>query len=345
MGVRVALSGVGNCASVLLQGLRYYQTRTEGLWHPKIGGMGAKEVRVVAALEVDSNKVGTDLSEAAETAPNVASRTVELPRSGIVVQPGLAEGGVPPQLRGVELKTMSKKAVVKVLKETQTDVLLNLISSGSDKSSIAYAEACLEAGCSYANCTPALVLSHGSLVSRFRAKRLVIVGDDLMSQFGGTLFHRGMLKMLVERGLRMRKSYQLDVGGGAETFNTIDEEIRAAKRKVKTGSVISEVPYKFETVTGTTDYVDYMRNDRTSYFWLEANGFMGSPLTLDVYLRSSDGANAGNMLLDIVRAVKTSLKSRRFGVDQEICAYAFKSPPRAVHYDEAYHLFRDRFVR
>lgn len=344
MVVRVAVAGVGNCTSVLLQGLRYYRNRAEGLWHPKIGGMGVRDVRVVAALEVDSNKVGIDLSEAINTAPNVAKRVVEIPRSGIVVLPGLADGEVPPHLRGVELKTTSKTAVARALKEAEADILLNMISSGSDKSSRAYAEACIDAGCSYANCTPSLVLSDGSLVSRFRAKKLVIVGDDLMSQLGSTLFHRGILKMLVERGLKMRKSYQLDVGGGAETFNTIDEKIRAAKRKVKTSSVMSEVPYKFETVTGTTDYVDYLGNDRTSYFWLEASGFLGSPLTLDVYLRSSDGANAGNLLLDVVRAVKASVKSRRFGVEQEVCAYAFKSPPRAVHYDDAYNAFKGRFV-
>lgn len=345
MVVRVAVAGVGNCTAVLLQGLRYYRNRTEGLWHPNVGGVPVKDVSVVAAFDVDSNKVGVDLSEAINREPNVARRMVEIPRSRIIVEAGLADGEVPPHLRSSKLKTSNKKAVVQVLKEKRADVLLNVISSGSDKASRAYAEACLDAGCSYANCTPSLVLRQGSLVSRFRAKKLVVVGDDLMSQFGSTLFHRGMLKMMVDRGLKVRKSYQLDVGGGAETFNTIDEEIRAAKRKVKTSSVITEVPYKFETVTGTTDYVDYMKNERTSYFWIEASSFLGSPTTLDVYLRSSDGANAGNLLLDVVRAVKASLNAKRFGADQEVCAYAFKSPPRAVHYDEAYARFKDRFVR
>jgi myo-inositol-1-phosphate synthase len=343
--VRVAIAGVGNCASVLLQGIEFYKIgRREGLWHKRVGGLAVKDIRIVAAFDIDSRKVGTDIADAANEEPNVARKVLEIPPMGVRVEAGLVEGEVPPHLRNERIVKSDARNVVKTLGESNADILLNLISSGSNRASIAYANACLKASCSYANCTPTLVLKERSIVSRFRDAKLAIVGDDLMSQFGGTIFHRGVLKMMVDRGVKVLKSYQLDVGGGAETFNTIDEEIKMVKRRLKTESVVSEVPYKFETIAGTTDYVDYMNNDRTSYFWIEGRGFMNSPITFDVYLRSSDGANAGNILLDVIRSVCASARSGRYGAIEEICAYAFKSPPSKMHFDEAYSRFQEKFV-
>jgi len=166
-----------------------------------------------------------------------------------------------------------------------------------------------------------------------------------MSQFGGTIFHKGLLSLMVDRGVRIAKSYQLDVGGGSETLNTIDEQIKMAKRKVKTESVAAEVPYKFETVAGTTDYVDYMGNDRTSYFWALGNGFLGSDVTVDVYLRTSDGANAGNVLFDVLRATRSVARTRRMASVERICAYGFKSPPKPVHFERALNDFITEFVK
>ena len=143
----------------------------------------------------------------------------------------------------------------------------------------------------------------------------------------------------------MSKSYQLDVGGGSETLNTIDEEIKLAKREVKTTSVASEVPYKFETIAGTTDYVDYMGNDRTRYFWFEGGGFMNSGVSVDVYLRSSDGANGCNVLLDVARAAYRWMKTWKLGTINEICAYGFKSPPKPMPFEEAYTKFAALYVR
>ena len=143
----------------------------------------------------------------------------------------------------------------------------------------------------------------------------------------------------------MSKSYQLDVGGGSETLNTIDEGIRMAKREVKTTAVASEVPYKFETIAGTTDFVDYMGNDRTSYFWFEGSGFMNSGISVDIYLRSSDGANGGNVLLDVIRATYRCMKAGRLGTAGEICAYGFKSPPKPMRFDEAYSKFAALYIR
>ena len=346
LAAKIAIAGVGNFASVFVQGLKFYSGNEQGgLWHPRIAGLKPREVEVVAAFDIDSRKVGLELSRAAFASPNVARRYVALPKGRVIVSPGVSEGDVAPHLRGEKLEKSDLEGVAKRLEESGADLLVNLISSGSTASSEEYARAALRAGCGYVNCTPSLVLKNSRLVAGFRRARLPVLGDDLMSQFGGTVFHKGLLGFMVKRGVKISKSYQLDVGGGSETLNTIDEGIKLAKRDVKTHAVSSEVPYKFETIAGTTDFVDYMGNDRTSYFWFEGSTFMNSDISVDIYLRSSDGANGCNVLLDVVRATYRCMKSGKLGTVGEICAYGFKSPPRPTKYDEAYARFAALYVR
>ena len=345
MRARIAIAGIGNCASVLVQGLAHYSSgQKPGLWHPKVAGMRPGDLRVVAAFDIDEGKVGLRLHRAVFTSPNVARKYAEVPDSGVTVEAGLSKGNVAPHLSSAKLATNTREEVTERLKAVHADILLNLISSGSDSSSEEYAKAALEAGCAFVNCTPSLLLKRRALAERFRRARLPLVGDGLMSQFGGTVFHKGLLNLMVNRGVKLTKSYQLDVGGGSETLNTIDERIKLAKRGVKTTAVASEVPYKFEPVAGTTDFVDYMGNARTRYFWVEGGGFMGSGVTVDVYLRSSDGANAGNILLDVLRATSAAKSGRKLKAVGEICAYGFKSPPERGHFQEAYRRFVSTFV-
>lgn len=346
MPIKLALAGVGNSSSVFIQGLRFYSgTERKGLWHPNIAGFKPNDIQVVAAFDVDSRKVGLELSKAVFAPPNVARRYLSLPKSKVVVQPGVTRSDVAPHLAGVKLERSSSDEVSKSLEASGADILVNLISSGSSPASEEYARAALKAGCGFINCTPSLVMKSNKLVADFQKAKLPLVGDDLMSQFGGTVFHKGLLGLLVKRGVKVAKSYQLDVGGGSETLNTIDEGIRLAKREVKTGSVGTEVPYKFETIAGTTDYVDYMGNERTSYFWFEGSSFLDSGISVDVYLRSSDGANAGNVLLDVVRATYRCMKLGKLGTVGEICAYGFKSPPKPARFEEAYAKFAALYVR
>ena len=345
MTVKVALAGVGNCASVFIQGLKFYSGRDlPGLWHPRVGGLKPKDIKLVAAFDIDSRKVGMDLSKAVYTFPNVAQKYLNLSRAGLEVEAGISEGDPAPHLKNARLSRVGRGRVTKKLKASGAEILVNMISSGSDASSEEYAKAALDAGCAFVNCTPSLLLAKKSLRSSFAKESLPLVGDDLMSQFGGTVFHRGLLSLMVGRGVKISKSYQLDVGGGSETLNTMDETIKMAKREVKTSSVAFEVPYKFETVAGTTDFVDYMGNDRTSYFWFEGSGFMNSGISVDVYLRSADGANAGNILMDVLRATHSCLRRGSPSRVDEICAYGFKSPLRPEHFDTAYRKFKASFV-
>ena len=343
---RIAIAGVGNCSSVLVQGLGYYSSGgTKGLWHPAVAGMRARDIGVVAAFDIDPRKVGKGLDEAIFAPPNVARRYGEPRPSKVVVGPGISEGDAAPHLRSSKLETADRREVAEQLEDADADILVNLISSGSDSSSEGYALAALDAGCAFVNCTPSLILRRKSVASKFAGAGLPLVGDDLMSQFGGTVFHRGLVSFMVNRGVRIAKSYQLDVGGGSETLNTIDEAIKMAKREVKTSSVASEVPYKFETIAGTTDYVDYMGNDRTSYFWAQGSGFLDSDVIIDVYLRTSDGANGGNILFDVLRATYSVLRRHRLAAVADVCAYGFKSPPKPAHFEEAYRRFVASFVK
>jgi len=346
LAVKIALAGVGNSASVFVQGLKFYSgSEHGGLWHPNVAGLRPRELQVVAAFDVDARKVGLELSRAIFAPPNVARRYLAVPKGRVMVDPGISKGDPAPHLRSVRLEKSNSDDVAKRLVESDADLLVNMISSGSVASSEEYARAALKAGCGFINCTPSLVLKNNRIVADFQRAKLPLVGDDLMSQFGGTIFHKGLLGLMVKRGIRISKSYQLDVGGGSETLNTMDEGIKMAKREVKTTAVASEVPYKFETVAGTTDFVDYMGNDRTSYFWFEGGTFMDSGVSVDIYLRSSDGANAGNVLFDVIRATYRCMKVGKIGTVGEICAYGFKSPPKPMHYDEAYTKFSALYIR
>ncbi len=338
--VKIALIGVGNVASMLVQAA--HAKKISGLWHKKVGGYETSDLEIVAAFDIDKRKIGLDLSEAIFQKPNVTPKLANVPRTSVTVKPGILKDQIPQYLEG---NVESVKAISKDLSESGATVALNLIPSGMQKTSSACANECLDARVSLVNATPSKLATNPALGSRFRKAKLVIVGDDLMSQFGGTAFHKGILDFVNSRGIHLEKSYQLDVGGGNETLNTISEEIKLAKRDIKTESISAEVPYKFATVAGTTDYVDYMGNNRTSYFWISGKGFFDSEVKIDVYLRTNDGANSANVLFDVVRAVTYSVKRREYGRVAEICDFGFKRLPKPVLLHDAHREFMKKFVK
>lgn len=338
--IKVALIGVGNVASVLVQGI--YAKKIPGLWHAKVGGHSFKDIRVVAAFDIDKRKIGLTLSEALFQQPNVSPRFVSVAESKINVQKGILKDSPPANLAA---NVESADSIVQLLKQSNADIALNLIPSGLPKTSLAYASQCLEAGVSFVNCTPSVVAQKAEIQRKFRSAKLVVAGDDLMSQFGGTAFHKGILDFINSRGIKIEKSYQLDVGGGNETLNTISENVKLEKRDIKTESISAEVPYKFATVAGTTDYVDYMKNNRTSYFWISGKGAFDSEIGIDVYLRTNDGANGLNVLLDVIRAVSHSMKRRWYGSPSEINEYGFKKLAKQTRLNRAHEVFNKKFVK
>lgn len=344
--IRVAFIGMGNSASATIQGLFYYSSNhgTEGLWHPLVGGYGVNDIEVVAALDIDPKKVGKDVSEALFIEPNSFEKRFNIPKMGVTVEKGLLEDELNPYLVSV-LKPVKqdRKSIIEYLRKNRVDIAVNTISSGLDRTSIAYGEAACEAGASFVNTTPTSVATNPVLVEKFRRRKLVLVGDDIMSQLGGTALHRGTVAFLKLRGVKPVKSYQLDVGGGLETLNTMYEDLRDFKKQVKTASIVEEVEEGWEVVSGTTDYVDFLGNNRITYLQFNATGFMGSSFTINISLRSNDGANAGNVILDVVRAVTKAVDEGLSGNVSEISNYGFKKTLERKKVAEATAVFQSKY--
>lgn len=329
--VKVAVIGVGNVGSTFVKGLQYYGNGTSkiGLWHEKVAGLRPSNIKIAAAFDIDPSKVGKGLHEASGGPAGLQK---------ISVEPGMLADATSKFERPA---TASPKEFAASLERSGAHVALNLISSGLDKTSAGYAKAALRAGISFVNATPAKVAVNPALAREFLRRKLALAGDDLLSQFGGTAFHKAMIDFMVERGIHVDKSYQLDVGGSSETRNTMDERVRMMKRAMKTSSIGMEAPYKFESVAGTTEYTDFLGDSRNSYYWMSSQGFMGSRVVMDLTLRTSDGANAGNVLFDVVRAIKGSKGAKSLEV---INAYGFKNPPKKFKIRHAYSAFAKAFV-
>jgi len=219
--------------------------------------------------------------------------------------------------------------VAKVLQDAGAEVVINLLPSGGTKASQFYAEQALASGCAFVNATPNFIASDASWAKRFSDEELPLVGDDLVDQVGSTALHKTLLKLLSDNGVRIDETYQLDVGGGTESVDTL-ERTRDAKRNIKTESVASSLPYKAEIVAGSTDYVDFLQNKRDSYFWISGIYFCNAPMKIDLKFSTVDAPNAGSVLFDVVRAMKLALNKKLKGAVEPICAYAFKRPPQMM---------------
>ncbi|MDG6907219.1 MAG: hypothetical protein JRN20_15705 [Nitrososphaerota archaeon] len=337
--IKIAIIGVGNVASAIVQSV--YSGKILGLWHKHVGGYSVSDLSIVAAFDVDKRKIGLDLSEAIFQSPNVGPKFSRVPKTKITVKTGIVKDSPPAHIAE---NVLSDDSIVDELKKSGASLALCLIPSGMPKTAVAYAKQCLAAGVSFVNTTPSIVALKSDLQRGYKKAKLVLAGDDLMSQFGGTAFHKGILDFINSRGIEVQKSYQLDVGGGNETLNTISEDVKIEKRDIKTEAIAAEIPYKFSTVAGTTDYVDYMGNNRTSYFWIAAKGAFDSEVGIDVYLRTNDGANSVNVILDVVRAIAFSQRRRQFGVIPEVNNYGFKKLQKPVLLHKAHTEFNKKYT-
>ncbi len=342
--IKVALAGVGNCASGFVQGLCYYRGFSDerdvvGLRRLILAGYHPRDVEVVAAFDIDTRKVGRDLAEAIFAEPNNTLRFAEVPELGVSVQKGQVLDGVGNYLKSiVKVSSSSEVDVAQVLKEKGAEMLVNLLPSGAVRASQWYAEQALGAGCAFVNATPVSIASDWAWAERFKDAKIPVVGDDLVNQMGATTLHKTLMRLLSEQGVRISETYQLDVGGGTESLDTL-ERSRETKRAVKTKAVESALPYKAEVVAGTTDYVDFLENRRDSYMWLKGVYFGNAPMEIELRLCTVDGPNAGSVLLDVVRAVKVALERGEAGAVESISAYAFKQPPKTLPLEKATQMF------
>lgn len=334
--IKIAVVGSGNVTLTLIKGLEFYKNSTDGLWHPKISGLTLSDITISAVFDIDPSKVGKKIGQ--------VITNCKTDFSDIVIQPGIMSDPTPSHInQSGQIKSVSYEEFVKALKASDPDFLVNVISSGLDNTSEKYSEAALDAGCSFFNATSSKTVTDKTKKA-FETKGLMILGDDLMSQFGGTAFHRGMIDFMTNRGIKIQKAYQLDVGGNQDTMNTMAEEIREKKRSAKTESIAIEAPYPFKSTAGTTEYAEQLGESRVSYYWMEAKGFLGSTIEMDLSLRTNDSTNGCNVIVDSLRAAKHILTKKDLTKTDIISAYAFKSPTKRMHIRECIKSFEDAFL-
>jgi myo-inositol-1-phosphate synthase len=337
--IRVAIVGVGNSASALVQGVQYYKEANEdvsvpGLMHVNFGGYHIRDVRFVAAFEVNKNKIGKDLSEAIFAEPNCCAKFAEVPNLGVKVSAAPVLDGVAPHMREPfnvytegEVEPVD---VVETLKRMKTETLINYLPVGSRNASRFYAQAALDAGCAFINCMPEFIASDQAWARKFEERELPIAGDDIKSQVGATILHRNLAKLCVDRGVIIDETYQLNLGGDTDFLNMTVEERLKTKRISKTEAVTSLVPYDLPTRIGPSDYVPFLGNKKICYLWLKGRKFGDRPLTIQVKLEVEDSPNSAGVVIDIVRAVKLALDRKIGGQLLSISSYAFKHPPIQV---------------
>jgi len=337
--IRVAIVGVGNSASALIQGIEYYKNAKEeanvpGLMHVNFGGYHIRDVRFVAAFDVNKNKIGKDLAEAIFTEPNCVVKFANVPPLGVKVSSGPILDGVAEHMKepfNVYSENETKTAdVAEILKKTQTEILINYLPVGSWKATRFYAQAALDAGCAFINCMPEFIASDQQWSEKFKEKGLPVAGDDVKSQLGATILHRNLVRLCVDRGVIVDETYQLNLGGDTDFQNMTVEERLKTKRISKTEAVKSLVPYDLPTRIGPSDYVPFLGNKKICYLWLKGRKFGDRPLTLTVKLEVEDSPNSAGVVIDVIRAVKLALDRKISGPLISVSSYAFKHPPIQV---------------
>ena len=337
--IRVAIVGIGNSASALVQGTQYYKNAKEditvpGLMHVNFGGYHIRDVKFVAAFDVNKNKIGKDLAEAIFTEPNCCAKFAEVPELGVKVSPGPILDGVAEHMKepfNVYSSSENSPAdVVDILRESKADMLVNYLPVGSWNATRFYAQAALNAGCAFVNCMPEFIASDSIWSRKFEEKGLPVAGDDVKSQLGATILHRNLVRLCVDRGILIDETYQLNLGGDTDFLNMTVEERLKTKRISKTEAVKSLVPYDLPTRIGPSDYVSFLGNKKICYVWLKGRKFGDRPLTITVKLEVEDSPNSAGVVIDVIRAVKLALNRKIAGSLISISSYAFKHPPTQV---------------
>ena len=340
--IKIALVGVGNCASALIQGAQYYRNASEeefvpGLLRANFGGYRPKDLEFVAAFDVNADKVGKDLGEAIFTSPNNTVKYSSVPLLGVEVKKGPVMDGLGKYLKPVVKVDKSQEPVdvSKVLKDSGAELLVNYLPVGSEAATKWYATRAIEAGCALVNCMPSFIASIPAWQKKFDRAGLPVAGDDIMSQIGATVLHKTMVRLLVDRGVKVEESYQLNIGGDTDFLNMIEEERLVSKRESKTSAVRAMVPYPIPLRIGPSDYVDFLENKKICYINIKGRYFGNTPVIIDAKLDVIDSPNSAGIVIDAVRATKIALDREIKGPLLSISAFAFKHPPQQLPYDIA----------
>ncbi|HXG42301.1 MAG TPA: inositol-3-phosphate synthase [Dehalococcoidia bacterium] len=342
--INVAIIGVGNCASSLVQGVYYYRNADEhqevpGLMHVNLGGYHVGDIEFVAAFDIDANKVGKDLSEAIFTPPNNTYKFCDVPHLGVKVERGMTHDSIGKYLSGVISKASGPTSnIVRILRETQTHVVVNYLPVGSEEATKWYVEQVLQAGCAFINCIPVFIARERYWQQRFEEAGLPIIGDDIKSQVGATILHRVLTRLFVERGVRVERTYQLNFGGNTDFLNMLERERLMSKKISKTTAVTSQLGYELpegNVHIGPSDYVPWLLDRKWCYIRIEGTGFGGVPLNLECKLEVWDSPNSAGVVIDAIRCAKLALDRGLAGALIGPSAYFMKSPPQQFTDEEA----------
>jgi myo-inositol-1-phosphate synthase len=351
--VRVAIVGVGNCASSLVQGVHYYREAkpddfVPGLMHVNLGGYHISDIEFSAAFDIDQNKVGKDLSEAIYAAPNNTYRFADVPKLGAKVYRGMTHDGLGKYLSQVITKSQSKTDdVVRILKDTGTDVVINYLPVGSETATKWYVEQVIQAGVGFVNCIPVFIAREEYWQDRFKEANLPMIGDDIKSQVGATIVHRMLARLFRERGVKLERTMQLNVGGNTDFYNMLERERLESKKISKTNAVTSQLDYALgedNVHIGPSDYVAWLTDRKWAYIRLEGRTFGDVPLNMELKLEVWDSPNSAGVVIDAVRMVKLALDRGISGTLEGPSAYLMKSPPVQYHDDIAREM-TEAFIR
>jgi myo-inositol-1-phosphate synthase len=334
--VRVAIVGVGNCASSLVQGVEYYKDAPDdanipGLMHATLGKYHVRDIQFSAAFDVVESKVGKDLSQAIWAEPNNTIKYADIPKLNVPVHRGMTHDGL-----GKYLKMVVKKAsgptddIVKILKETKTDVVVSFLPVGSEMATKWYAEQILEAGCAFVNCIPVFMASSEYWAKRFKDRGVPIIGDDIKSQVGATITHRVLTNLFKDRGVHLDHTYQLNFGGNMDFYNMLERDRLESKKISKTNAVTSQLPYKIsdeDVHVGPSDYVPWLTDRKWCHIRMEGRAFGNVPLNLELKLEVWDSPNSAGVVIDAVRCAKLALDRGLSGPMTAPSSYFMKTPP------------------
>jgi myo-inositol-1-phosphate synthase len=342
--INVAIIGVGNCASSLVQGIHYYKDAKEnefvpGLMHVNLGGYHVRDINFVAAFDIDKNKVGKDLAEAIYTKPNNTYKFCDVPPSGVKVDRGMTHDGLGKYLSQIIQKAPGPTAdIVGILKDTKTDVVLNYLPVGSEEATKWYIEQVLDAGCGFINCIPVFIAREPYWYSRFAEAGLPIIGDDIKSQVGATIVHRVLTRLFRNRGVKLLKTYQLNFGGNTDFLNMLERERLESKKISKTNAVTSQLDYELpaeDVHVGPSDYVPWLLDRKFCHIRMEGQTFGDVPLNVEMKLEVWDSPNSAGVVIDAIRCCKLALDRGLCGSLVGPSSYFMKSPPIQFSDDEA----------
>jgi len=354
--VKVAIAGVGNCASALLQGISFYgnsyinenkeisdvNDTPEGLIAYSLGGIRPGDIEFVAAFDVVESKVGRDLADAIFANPNNTIKISDVPSTGIKVQKAKVLDGIGRRLNErVKISDSPAADVSKLLRESGAEILINYLPVGSREATQYYVEQCLDAGVSFINAIPVFIASTPKWQKAFADKNLICAGDDVMSQLGATVLHKTLVKLFVDRGVRVDETYQLNVGGDMDFYNMLDEERLEDKRISKTSAVAAMAPYEVPMRIGPSDFVGFLANDKVCYISLRGRYFGKVPVEVDVKLKVVDAYNSAGVMIDAIRGTKMAIDRGITGQLDSVSAYCFKHPPVQKPYLEAKNSFME----